>query len=245
MTSNCINCSIDIEHNFCPICGQAKFVPKIDKKFIIYDLQHGIFHFDNSFLSTLFFLFKEPGVVIKNFIAGNRKKYANPFTLLLFLSTIYMFLSLRYGDNMSKWKWNDNNDKFETIVTYLINHHTWFVLFILPIISFITFNLFKKSNYNYYEILVFECFIQTKILVINFFTLLINYFFDVHFTAVLLFIVVGFLSIRAKVLFFDCYSFYQVVLRSLLAIIFNWIGILFFLFVLALSIYFFNTLIHE
>lgn len=240
----CVNCNHPVEHHFCPNCGQTRVVQKIDNKFIWHDVQHGVFHFDSAFLFTLLQLYKNPGKVIKNFIQGKRKPYANPFTLLLFLSTVYTLLSFHYGNAESKWKFYDDNGKLETTVTYLINHQTWFILFILPIISFITFLLFKKSQYNYYEILVYECFIQTKILVLNFLFLPLNYLYKADFLPVLSFVIVGFFTIRAKVLFFDSYSFGQVFFRSLLALVLNWIGILFFLIVLAVGIQGFRMILH-
>jgi hypothetical protein len=214
MTSNCINCSIDIEHNFCPICGQNKHVPKIDKKFILHDLQHGIFHFDNSFIYTLFSLFKEPAVVIKKFIHGNRKHYANPFTLVFFLATVFTIITTKL---ISNGFIIDNGINSSSILYEITHNKAWLVLLILPILSLLTYIFFKKSGYNYFEILVYECFIQSKIIIIHFLFLPLHYFFsNALYINISIILVVEIIALRAKVLFFDQYSFGQVIIRTIL-----------------------------
>lgn len=231
----CLNCHHPVEFNYCPNCGQPIRVPKIDTKFIKQELQHGIFHFDNAFVSTLIQLYQQPGVVIKNFIKGKRKPYASPFTLFVFLATIYTLLSVHYSPKEAfKMQINGN---VSTIVSYLVNHYTWFVLFALPIVSLITFVLFKKNNYNYYEIVVYECFIQSKIIVVHFLFLFVTHYFpNGTLFKIIPVVLIAIISIRAKLLFFDQYKRSEIVLRSLACIVLNWAAIIFFLFLLALAI---------
>lgn len=214
-TSKCLNCNYTIVHNYCPACGQSKDVPKIDKNFILHDLKHGILHFDNSFLYTLLSLYKNPAEVIKNFIHGKRKHYANPFTLVFFLATLYSIVSLYFIQSKNVFAGNK-------IAEGIFHNQAWLILFLLPFISFLTYNFFKKSGYTYFEIMIYECFIQSKIVVINFLFLPLHYFFSgVSIVSILSYVFVGIVVIRAKVLFFEHYNFWQVLIKTVVTMILN------------------------
>ena len=87
----CLNCGhpLNGEENFCPECGQKNDLRKISVKEIILQFFSGFFAFDNLFFRTLKPLILHPGKVSKDFIAGKRKMYSNPFQLFLHVSIIF------------------------------------------------------------------------------------------------------------------------------------------------------------
>ncbi len=87
----CLNCHQHYleSYKFCHTCGQKASVHRINTHFLI----HAFTHADTG----IFYLVKElalkPGVVVKEYVVGARKKYYNPFNFFLITIAISAFLS--------------------------------------------------------------------------------------------------------------------------------------------------------
>ncbi|PCI11537.1 MAG: hypothetical protein COB73_01715 [Flavobacteriaceae bacterium] len=95
----CLNCGkpLDADDVFCSYCGQ-KNVEKLNFGSFIGQLVSGFFSYDSRFWTTFIPLLIKPGIVSKNYIAGKRSRYVNPFQMYLQVSLLF-FLILGFTNN--------------------------------------------------------------------------------------------------------------------------------------------------
>ena len=84
-SSQCLNCSFDFKvgENFCSNCGQNTETHRLNVTHIWHDIFHAVTHADKGILHLIKQLAFNPGVVAKEYVDGQRKKYFNPFSFLL------------------------------------------------------------------------------------------------------------------------------------------------------------------
>lgn len=151
----CLNCHQENQESFkfCPTCGQKSSVHRINTHFLFHEVIHAFTHAD----SGIFYLVKElairPSEVVKEYVAGQRKKYYNPFNFFLITVAISAFLS-------SYFHLFDVNPKttnpISAIVTKRVN---WIFVASVPIQAFFTWLFFRKKKYNFAENIIFHCFL--------------------------------------------------------------------------------------
>ena len=136
---------------------------------IWHDLTHAITHTDKGFFYTIKELFRRPGIVAREYLAGKRKKYFNPFSLLVIILGVYILansifkpfsqnvFSPESGGRPPWVKTESQRKKFEQIMerrhnmTEFMNKRINIVLFIsTPFIAFILW-FFYRRRYNYAE----------------------------------------------------------------------------------------------
>ena len=87
---NCKSCQNEIsaEAKFCDSCGAPVVTERISLKRLGVDFFQNVFGWDNRFLMTIRSLLFSPDTILKEYIGGARKKYANPFAFLALAATI-------------------------------------------------------------------------------------------------------------------------------------------------------------
>ncbi|MEM9328995.1 MAG: DUF3667 domain-containing protein [Bacteroidota bacterium] len=88
----CLNCGAQVEHSFCPACGQ-KYRDNGDRsiKRLFGELITNIFFFDSRLWVSLRYLFFKPGVMSREYLDGKRKKFLSPISIFLFANLLYFF----------------------------------------------------------------------------------------------------------------------------------------------------------
>jgi len=86
---------------FCPNCGQANSTKKLVLKDFFDEFFHNLINYDSKLLKTLYSLLIKPGTITKDYIAGKRMSYTNPFRFLLSLAFLY-FLLFNYNSSFLK-----------------------------------------------------------------------------------------------------------------------------------------------
>ena len=96
----CLNCNhpLDVSDKFCPNCSQANSTKKLTLKDFVDEFFATIISYDSRLLKTLAALLTRPGKITKDYIAGKRVTYTNPFRFLLSLAIIY-FIMFNYDRN--------------------------------------------------------------------------------------------------------------------------------------------------
>jgi hypothetical protein len=157
---NCNNCNAELNSNFCPNCGQAKSLKRIDGKYIIHEIEH-VLHFERGILFTVKELCISPGITIRKYITDNRSRLVKPIIFIILTSLIYTLIShffhieeeyVNYNgfekSAVAKLlKWIQGNYGYASILTGV------FVAIWLKI-------FFKKYAYNFFELLIMLCFVQ-------------------------------------------------------------------------------------
>lgn len=113
----CLNCGKPLrgDENFCSYCGQKNSTKKLSFSTFINNLFSGFLSYDSRFWTTFIPLLTQPGKVSKEYIAGKRARFVNPFQLYLNVSIVF-FLILGFSNRISEDE-NTINDIVETTQT--------------------------------------------------------------------------------------------------------------------------------
>ncbi|RZS91974.1 DUF3667 domain-containing protein [Aquimarina brevivitae] len=113
--NECLNCGVplDLLDKYCHNCGQANTTKRLTLKDLFNEFFASIFSYDSRLRHTIVALLFKPGKISKDYIQGQRAKYANPFRFYLSVSIIFFIL---YGffldfEGMSSRVGSRNNDK--------------------------------------------------------------------------------------------------------------------------------------
>jgi hypothetical protein len=179
----CKNCDTTFEGNFCPKCSQKASTHRLTVKHLIHDFLHAFTHTDKGILFLIKEMFIRPGIVAAEFAEGKRKKYFNPFSFILIMMALSIFLTQKtdfYGafieetktmitqvDEISKKpiskdaleRLDDANYKAQKTVEY----NKILSLFLIPLLSLISWLFFRKTKYNYAENLILNVLISAQV----------------------------------------------------------------------------------
>ena len=91
----CLNCGhpLDKSDKYCPNCSQLNSNKHLSARDFFAEFLGSILVYDSRLRNTLQVLLFRPGVISKNFIQGQRLKYANPFRFFLSVSIIFFLLN--------------------------------------------------------------------------------------------------------------------------------------------------------
>jgi len=98
----CLNCGAPLEltDNFCPNCSQRNSTKQLSMNDFFEEFFSSLFTYDSRLRYTVKDLLFKPGTITKNYVSGQRLKYANPFRFFLSVSIIYFIIqSFSTGDN--------------------------------------------------------------------------------------------------------------------------------------------------
>ena len=103
--TECSNCGhpLDKSDRFCPNCSQANSTKKLSLKDFFDEFFASLISYDSKLLRTLTALLLKPGKITRDYIAGKRVSYTNPFRFLLSLSIIY-FLMINFNFSSGLFK---------------------------------------------------------------------------------------------------------------------------------------------
>ncbi|HLW33791.1 MAG TPA: DUF3667 domain-containing protein [Aequorivita sp.] len=93
--AECLNCGhpLDKSDRYCPNCSQVNTNKHLSARDFFSEFLSSILVYDSRLRNTLKDLLFRPGVISKNFIKGQRLKYANPFRFFLSVSIIFFLMN--------------------------------------------------------------------------------------------------------------------------------------------------------
>lgn len=95
--ASCLNCGhpLDLSDVYCSYCGQLNSTKQLSLGDFFKEFLSSIVNYDSRLRHTVKDLLFKPGTITKNYVEGQRLKYANPFRFFLSASIIYfLFQSL-------------------------------------------------------------------------------------------------------------------------------------------------------
>jgi len=126
--AECLNCGrpLDFTDKFCPNCSQRNSTKQLSINDFFEEFMSSIFTYDSRLRYTLKDLLFKPGTITKNYVSGQRLKYANPFRFFLSVSIIYFLIqglstSLGITDEGSTFKLNGESINTTTNIDSIIN----------------------------------------------------------------------------------------------------------------------------
>lgn len=126
--AECLNCGrpLDFTDKFCPNCSQRNSTKQLSINDFFQEFLSSIFTYDSRLRYTIKDLLFKPGTITKNYVKGQRLKYANPFRFFLSVSIIYFLIqgltaSLGITDESSAFKLNGESINATTNIDSIIN----------------------------------------------------------------------------------------------------------------------------
>jgi len=89
--TNCKNCDNVITGNFCSNCGQPVKLERIDRHYIVHEINH-VLHFEKGIFYTIKELLIRPGQNVREFISENRSRLVKPIIFIIVTSLIYSII---------------------------------------------------------------------------------------------------------------------------------------------------------
>lgn len=161
----CQKCRVEIIDNFCSKCGNPKSLRRIDGNYITTEVSK-VLNFDKGILYTIKELLIRPKNTIKTFILNDRSRIVKPIIWIIISSLTYsvfkQFLNFEDGHFLS----GNNSTELNPINSWLGDNYGYTNFIMGLFIAFWTKLFFKKSNYNYYEILILLCFVMGMVMLI-------------------------------------------------------------------------------
>lgn len=163
------------EKEYCQNCGQLNQVKRIDGKYIMSELG-SIFNFEKGILFTVKELLIRPGASIQTFVLQDRNKLVKPIVYIVVCSLFYTLLQsfLRFEDGYVNYSFQGGDaSTMEFLLNWVSSNYGYANLIMAIFIALWIRIMFKKSQFNMFEILILLCFVMgTAMLIFSFIGLL-------------------------------------------------------------------------
>lgn len=159
-SNSCKKCELEISGSYCANCGNPAELRRIDGKYIVNEVT-SVLNFDRGILYTVKELLIRPGVTVRRFIAEDRNRLVKPVIFIIISSLVYSVLRgiLHFEDGYIYFD-DSTNSTATSIFTWIQNNYGYGNLIMGIFIALWTKLLFRKSSYNFYEILILLCFVM-------------------------------------------------------------------------------------
>lgn len=168
--ANCLNCNVRLTPgaHFCGNCGQKADIHRLSFMHFLHEFFHAFTHADKGIFHLLKELTLRPGQVAREYMAGKRKKYFNPFTFFLIVMTLFVFSSTFFSKADLKIKPDPaviaqipteaGKQEYINTITRVVEasgfmkHYGNIVgMIAVPFLSLITWAFYRRRGYNYAE----------------------------------------------------------------------------------------------
>lgn len=167
----CLNCGAEVTTAYCGHCGQKAETHRFTiSHFIEHDIIHGMFHLDKGFIYTAKQLMSRPGAAIREYIDGKRVSYFNPVTLLLLMVALNLFVQHTVHYDFNNLIGNADpkaSGVIAQVQAFQLKYTKQLYLLSIPLVSFSTWLIFRRTKQNYAEHLVLNTYKESGLLVVS------------------------------------------------------------------------------
>jgi hypothetical protein len=148
----CLDCGGPLIGRFCHTCGQAAAPAKVPLRQIVGSAIEDTVGIDGRLWRTLRLLFRKPGALTLEFLAGRRRRYLPPFRLYLIASIVY-FVALQLSGSTRFFFFQASGDPegFGQFVRLLPR----LMFLLLPTFAALVHLVYRRRGRYYVEHLVF------------------------------------------------------------------------------------------
>lgn len=156
----CRKCHSETGSNFCPDCGNPVNVVRIDRKYIAKELG-SVLNFDKGILFTIKELFIRPGQNIIDFIHYDRNRLVKPVVFLIICSLAYTLAQrfLQFEDAYVN-AGGFGESALTNIFSWIQANYGYANILMAVFIALWIKVLFRRYEYNIFEILILLCFVM-------------------------------------------------------------------------------------
>ena len=156
--TNCRFCETTITSNFCENCGAAQKIQRINATYVINQISD-VLNFEKGFLYTLRELTIRPGAAVKSFINEDRNRLVKPIVFIIVCSLIYSLANQVFGFEDGYVGYSFETKSTTTILFQWVSQNYGYANILMGVLIAWCIKLFfRKSNYNFFEILILLCF---------------------------------------------------------------------------------------
>jgi hypothetical protein len=175
--TNCLNCGevLSPQQNFCGNCSQSANIHRLTTPHIAHEVLHSMTHADKGLLYLIKELAISPGVVAREYIEGKRKKYFNPFSMLLILLGFFVFMGSIFHpfsteikpdpqvlknipSEVGRQKYIGRMKRVSRFTHFIEKYVNVTVMLSTPLMTLVYLLCFYKRKYNYAELLTANVF---------------------------------------------------------------------------------------
>ena len=158
--TNCQICNHEVSEKFCPNCGQAVELKRINGHYIIHEIEH-ILHFEKGIFYTIRELLLRPGASVKNFIKKDRTRLIKPIIFIIITSLIYTIaIQLLHIDDGLVVLSEEKSTAASVMMAWVKSHYGYANIIMAIFIALWIKVFFRKYDYNFYEIIILLCFLM-------------------------------------------------------------------------------------
>jgi len=156
----CKNCNTKISdgYNYCMFCGQKTDVGRLNFRQLLNDIWIAFISTDKGILLLIKHLTYKPGLVARDYVLGQRKKYFNPFNYLAIMVAIAFYFILQFEKISIDYSQiaPENVD----LVRFSFKYFNIFILLICPLYGVLIWLIFKKHQMNFVENLALSAYLS-------------------------------------------------------------------------------------
>ena len=163
--THCRICNSEVSKNYCSDCGHPVALKRINGHYLIHEIEH-VLHFERGILYTIRELLLRPGTNIKRFIAEDRSRLVKPVIFIIVTSLIYSVISHFFHiQGMVSHDFAAQSTAAK-ILMWTESHLGYSNILMGGLIAFFIKIFFRKSSYNYFEILILLCFVMGLLMLV-------------------------------------------------------------------------------
>ncbi|MBU8921160.1 MAG: DUF3667 domain-containing protein [Bacteroidales bacterium] len=168
---NCLNCGATLSGTFCSQCSQKASISRLSYRTLAFD---GIRHFfvaGSPLLRTILGLFRNPGLVAREYIQGRRKTYVGPMKYCLLTAALCVLITklsfpegIVLSENMNEaYSQIHIQEAMNQILNFMANYQQPGLLLVLPLHALLLRLFFKGSGHNFSEQLAFSAYLYGQL----------------------------------------------------------------------------------
>ena len=236
----CRNCGTTITGKFCHNCGQSAGTTRINRHYIVHELQHSVLHVDKGIFFTIKELIMRPGEMLSGYLSGKRVSHFKPVAFLVILATLYGFIChffKVYPEGSFSFTESGNSAVDEQslfIYEWVYGHYSFVMLAFTPFYALGAYLLFRKYGYNYMEFFVISCYIAGMQILMLIATYPIYYFTLSSWVVIFIFVLNYLYHIWVFIHLFRHSSPFTIIIKTIISMVISFCFITIAIFILAL-----------
>ncbi len=165
--NKCLNCGLPVSQAYCPACGQATSISRMNVREVLTSAAGHFFSLDAVVPRTVLDLTRNPGQVASRYVDGHRVAYVAPFRYCLTAVALLMLAYALVGRNTDYFVFNSGRDLSPTMLkfqaetmSFVLRHLNTIIFAALPLQALLLKGLFRHSRFNYAEVTSFTLYIM-------------------------------------------------------------------------------------
>lgn len=155
----CDHCKNELVGDSCSHCDRSKALKRIDGAYILSEIG-SVLNFEKGIFYTMRELLIRPGQNVRHFIHEDRARLVKPIVFIIVCSLTYTILQriIEFEDGYVNFSF-DNDSASTAIFEWLTRNYGYTNILIALFIGLWVKIMFRKQDYNFFEVLILLCFI--------------------------------------------------------------------------------------